>query len=53
MAKKNYYAVKVGRRTGVFNNWADCAKSVNKYPGAIYQGFTKEEDAKAFLSDLS
>ena len=31
MAKKNYYAVKVGRRIGVFNNWADCAKSVNKY----------------------
>ena len=53
MAKKNYYAVKIGRKTGVFNNWADCAKSVNKYPGAVYQGFTKEEDARAFLSDSS
>ena len=53
MAKKNYYAVKIGRRTGVFNNWADCAKSVNKYPGAVYQGFAKEEDARAFLSDSS
>ena len=48
MAKKNYYAVKIGRKTGVFNNWADCAKSVNKYPGAVYQGFAKEEDARAF-----
>ena len=49
MAKKNYYVVKVGRKTGIFKTWAECSENVSGYPGAIYQGFVKEEEAKLFL----
>lgn len=24
MSKKNFYAVKVGRKTGIFKTWAEC-----------------------------
>ena len=36
MATK-YYAVKVGRTTGIFETWDQCKASVNGYPGALYK----------------
>ena len=53
MAKKNYYAVKAGRRTGIFTTWdgADGAKAqVNGFAGALYKGFATKEEAQAYLS---
>lgn len=49
MAKKKYYAVKVGKRTGIFYSWPECEEAVKGYPGAQYKGFTSEDDAKAYL----
>lgn len=47
--KKVAYVVWVGRQTGVFYNWNDCALSVIGFEGAKYKGFTTEEAArKAF-----
>ena len=37
MAKKKFYAVKQGRKTGMFLTWDDCKKQVMGYPGAIYK----------------
>lgn len=48
MAKK-IYAVKKGRTTGLFDNWEDCKKSVNGFPGAQYKSFLLMEEAKAYL----
>ena len=48
MAKK-YYAVKVGKTTGVFNNWEDCKKQVTGFSGAIYKSFPTFEEAKEYL----
>lgn len=49
MAKK-YYAVRIGRETGIFASWEECRRRVIGYPGAAYKGFENEEDALAFLN---
>lgn len=50
MAKK-YYAVKVGKSTGIFNNWEDCKKQVAGFSGAIYKSFQSLDKAKEYLDD--
>lgn len=49
MAKKKFYAVKQGRKTGIFLTWDDCKKQVMGYPGAIYKSFGTREEAEAYL----
>lgn len=51
MAKK-FYAVKVGKTTGIFETWDECKKNVDGYSGAIYKSFNTIEDAHVFLSDI-
>ncbi|MBR1742173.1 MAG: RNase H1/viroplasmin domain-containing protein, partial [Lachnospiraceae bacterium] len=48
MAKK-IYAVRKGRKTGLFYSWEDCRAQVHGYSGPEYKGFTDIEEAKAFL----
>ena len=48
-----FYAVKVGRKTGVYDTWDECKKLVNGYPGAIYKSFTNKEDAYKFVNTFS
>ena len=38
MAKK-YYAVKAGKKPGIYESWAACKSMVDGYKGAIYKGF--------------
>lgn len=47
MAKK-YYAVRNGRKTGVFLTWAECQKQVTGFSGAEFKSFPTMEEAKAF-----
>ncbi len=49
MANK-YYAVKNGRKTGIFESWAECEKQVLGFRGAQFKSFVKKEDAEAYLS---
>ena len=37
--KKKVYAVRNGRKTGLFMSWDDCKKQVDAYPGARYKSF--------------
>ncbi len=30
-----FYAVIVGRKLGIYNNWITCAKQIINYPGAV------------------
>ena len=48
MAKK-VYAVKNGRKVGIFFSWDECKASVANYSGAIYKGFLSEAEAKSWL----
>lgn len=52
MSKKNFYAVKAGRKTGIFTKWSECLESVSGYPRAQYKGFSTKEDAEAYMNDL-
>lgn len=47
MAKK-YYAVRKGRKTGVFLTWAECQKQVTGFSGAEFKSFPTMEEARAF-----
>lgn len=46
-----FYAVKVGRTTGVFNNWDECNQSIKGFTGAVFKSFNSKEEAEAFLDD--
>lgn len=48
---KKYYAVKVGKSTGIYNNWEDCKKQVTGFSGAIYKSFPTLEEAKDYLNN--
>lgn len=47
MAK--YYAVKKGKKTGIYLKWDDCKQQVMGFSGAIYKSFPTKEEAEAFL----
>lgn len=49
MAKQKFYAVRQGRKTGMFLAWDECKKQVMGYPGAIYKSFGTEAEAKEYL----
>jgi ribonuclease HI len=49
--KKNFYAVKVGRQSGIYDNWNDCKKQVICFKGASYKGFVTLEEAQEFLGE--
>lgn len=49
MAKKKYYVVWSGKKTGIFETWEECKEQVNGVKGAKYKSFpTKEEAEEAF-----
>ncbi|MGN0435580.1 MAG: viroplasmin family protein [Wujia sp.] len=52
MAPK-FYAVKVGLTPGIYKSWEECKAMVHGYPGAIYKSFPTEQEAKAFMGDIT
>lgn len=48
--EKKYYAVKAGRKTGVFESWDECKSAVSGFSGAAYKSFTNREDAIDFVN---
>lgn len=51
MAKKKYYAVRKGNKTGIFESWTECETSVSGYSNAEYQSFSSYDDAVSFLEN--
>jgi len=50
--KKKYYVVWNGRKTGIFETWADCQKQIDGFPGAKYKSFISRKLAEdAFRGD--
>ena len=47
MAK--FYAVKKGKKTGIFSTWDECKEQVTGYKGAVYKSFKTLSEAEAFL----
>lgn len=46
-----YYAVKKGRKTGIYTTWDDCRAQVEGYYGAVYKKFNTEKEAENYLYD--
>ena len=44
-----YYAVRKGRKTGIFESWAECREQIFRFSGAVYKSFMTLEEAKAYL----
>lgn len=51
MSEKKYYAVKVGRETGIFESWEECQKQIINFSGAVYKKFNDIKAAEKFLND--
>lgn len=47
MASK-FYAVKKGRKTGVFTSWDECKQAVEGFSNAVYKSFSNYNDAYSF-----
>ena len=50
MASK-YYAVRKGKRPGIYNSWSECKLQVDGFSGAEYKSFKSEEEAREYIED--
>ncbi|MBR1390241.1 MAG: ribonuclease H family protein [Lachnospiraceae bacterium] len=48
MATK-FYAVKIGKKPGIYTTWEECRAMVEGYSGAKYKSFPTREEAQAYL----
>lgn len=53
MAKKNFYAVAIGKVPGIYRSWASASLQVTRFHGAVFKGFATESEAKKFLEENS
>ncbi|XP_040204596.1 ribonuclease H1-like isoform X2 [Rana temporaria] len=45
------YAVRRGRRVGVYDNWDECREQVDRYPSARYKKFSSYQEAQNFVEE--
>jgi len=48
---KKYYAVCVGRKPGVYDNWEEAKEQVNGFKNSKYKSFATEEEAIAYMNE--
>ena len=53
MSSKKYYAVLKGRKTGIFESWAECEEQINGFSGALYKSFKSRGKAEEALGLIS
>ncbi len=50
--KKMIYAVKSGRKTGIFNEWIKCSEQTNKYPNSKFRRFEYRSEMEEEAEDV-
>jgi len=50
MGKVSFYAVKEGRKRGVYSNWSEAEAQVKGFKGAVHQKFASKLDAERYLT---
>lgn len=50
--KKVIYAVKSGRKTGIFNEWLKCSEQTNKYPNSKFRRFEYRSELEEEPEDV-
>ncbi|XP_038656265.1 ribonuclease H1 [Scyliorhinus canicula] len=53
MKGRFYYAVRAGRKPGVYATWNECKEQVEKFPSASFKKFATEEDAWSFVGTVA
>jgi ribonuclease HI len=54
MSKQKYYVVWKGRRTGIFDSWAECEAQVKGFTEAEFKAFgSREEAVRAFAASYA
>ncbi|NLY20494.1 MAG: reverse transcriptase-like protein [Tissierellia bacterium] len=48
----NYYAVKKGRKPGIYGTWAECETQVKGFSGAVYKKFNNLKEAESFIDGV-
>ena len=48
----NYYAVKKGRKPGIYGTWAECETQVKGFSGAVYKKFNSLKEAESFIDGV-
>jgi ribonuclease HI len=51
--KTKYYAVRKGRKTGIFLTWDECFEQVNGFPGALHKSFSSQSEAEEYVLAVS
>ncbi len=49
MAKKRYYAVKIGLNPGIYETWEECQLQTEGFSGSKFKAFDSKEEANSFL----
>ncbi len=49
MSKDCYYAVRHGRKPGIYYNWPDCNSQVLAFKGAVFKKFKSLQEANDFI----
>jgi ribonuclease H-related protein len=49
VAKAKFYGVKSGKKTGVYNTWAECQKQTIGYSGALFKSFPTKQEAQEYV----
>ena len=52
MAKKGFYAVRKGYKTGIFTDWDSCQRQVNGYSGSEFKKHPTREEALRYLNGV-
>lgn len=50
MAKRKYYAVRIGKVKGIYETWEACKSNVEGISGAEYKSFSTKEEAEAYFN---
>ncbi|MBR9648603.1 ribonuclease H1 domain-containing protein [Clostridium tyrobutyricum] len=45
-----FYAVRKGKKTGIYTTWNECKQCVTGYSGAEYKSFTTKKEAECYLN---
>lgn len=48
---QKHYAVRVGRKPGIYRSWAECHAQTNGYSGAQFKAFSNQADAETYMKD--
>ena len=51
--KKKFYAVKIGKISGIYESWAECEPLIKGFPGAEYKSFPTRAEAEFYLTGVA